>query len=98
MATALLRNDVARACAGTAPAEAVLLAAFPHARVPVVAATACLVPFLLDPAAVLMAGPPGHVPLQRLGLAAAFLVGVSSGVCTRQPPSASVLARVCLPA
>ena len=36
--------------------------------------------------------------LQCLGLVAAFLLGVSSAVCTREPPTASVLARFCLPA
>ena len=35
-----------------------LLAAFPSDRTPVVAATACLVPFLLDPAAALGRPPP----------------------------------------
>ena len=53
---------------------------------PGVAATACpdLVSFLLDPAATR-----GHHPwrtkLQSLALFAAFLLGVSSAVCTRQP-------------
>ena len=39
-------------------ASAVLLAAFPSDRTPVVAATACLVPFPLDPAAALGRSPP----------------------------------------
>ena len=36
--------------------------------------------------------------LQSLDLVAAFLHGVSSAVCTRQPPKASMLARFRLPA
>ena len=37
----------------SAPAEAVPLAAFPYAHVPVFATTVCLGPFVLDPATVL---------------------------------------------
>ena len=36
--------------------------------------------------------------LQCLDLVAVFLLGVSSAVCTRQPPTASMLARFHLPA
>ena len=39
------------ACSVRTPSDAVLLAAFPTGRVPVVAAAAFVVPFLLDPAA-----------------------------------------------
>ena len=41
---------------------------------------------------------PWHMKLRCLDLVAAFLLGASSAVCTRQPPAASVLARFCLPA
>ena len=75
-----------------------LLAAFPTSRIPVVAATACVVPFLLDPAAALGRMSPWHMKLRWLDFVAAFLVGVSTAVCTRQPPAASVLARFSLPA
>ena len=75
-----------------------LLAAFPSSCIPAVAATACVVPFLHDPAAALVRMPPWHTKLQCLDLVAAFLLGVSSAVCTRQPPTASVLARFRLPA
>ena len=63
-----------------------LLAAFPTSRIPVVAATVCVVPFLLDPAAALGRVSPWHMKLRCLDLVAAFLLGVSSVVCTRQPP------------
>ena len=56
------------------------------------------VPFLLDPAAAMSCVSPRHVTLQCLDHVAAFLLGVSSTVCTRQPPTASVLARFRLPA
>ena len=36
--------------------------------------------------------------LRCLDRVAAFMFGVSSAVCTRQPPTASMLARFCLPA
>ena len=49
----LLRDDLFRVGSGSDHAEAVLLAAFPSRRIPVVAATAYVVPFLLDPAAAL---------------------------------------------
>ena len=54
--------------------------------------------FLLDHAAALGRMPPWHMKVQRLDLVAAFLLGVSSAVCTREPPTASVLARFRLPA
>ena len=75
-----------------------LLAAFPTSHMPVVAATACVVLFLLDPAAALGRMSPWHMKLQCLDLVAAFLLGVSSAVCTRQPPTVSMLARFRLPA
>ena len=75
-----------------------LLATFPPSRVPVVAATACVVPFLLDPAAALGCVSPWHMKLHCLDLVAAFLLGVSTAVCTRHSPDASVLARFSLPA
>ena len=58
LAVKLLRDDFFRACFGSDHASAVLLAAFPSDHTPVVAATACLVPFLLDPAAALGRPPP----------------------------------------
>ena len=98
VALALLRCDLVRVCSGSDHAEAVLLAAFPTSGIPVVAATACVVLFLLDPAAALGRMSPWHMKLRCLDLIAAFLLGVSSAVCTRQPPAASVLERFCLPA
>ena len=74
-----------------------LQAAFPSSRIPVVAATA-VVPFLLDPATALGRVSPWQMKSQCLGLVAAFLLGVSSAVCTRQPLTASMLARFRLPA
>ena len=41
---------------------------------------------------------PWHMKLRCLDLVAAFLLGVSTAVCTRHPPDASVLARFSLPA
>ena len=75
-----------------------LVAAFLSGRIPVVAATACVVSLLLGPAAALGRMSPWHVTLQCLDLVAAFLLGVSSAVCTRQPLTASMLARFRLPA
>ena len=77
VALALLRCDLFRVCSGSDHAEAVLLSAFPASRVPVVAATACVVPFLLDPAAALGLMSPWHMKLRCLDLVAAFLLGVS---------------------
>ena len=71
---------------------------FPSSCIPVVAATACVVPFLLDPAAALGRMSPRNMKWQCLDLVAAFLLGVSSAVCTHQPPTASMLARFRLPA
>ena len=75
-----------------------LLAAFPSSHIPAVAATACVVPLLLEPAAALGRMSPWNVKLQCLDLAAPFLLGVASAVCTRLPPTASTLARFRLPA
>ena len=58
LAVTLLRDDLFKACFGSDHASAVLLAAFSSDRTPVGAATACLVPFLLDPAAALGRPPP----------------------------------------
>ena len=58
LAVKLLRDDLFRACFGSDYAPAVPLAAFPSDHTPVLAATACLVPFLLDPAAALGRRPP----------------------------------------
>ena len=74
-----------------------MLAAFLSSRIPVVAATTCGVPFLLDPAAPLGRTSPWQMKLQCLDLVAAFLLGVSSAVCTCQPPTASMLALFRLP-
>ena len=41
---------------------------------------------------------PWHMKLRCLDLVAAFLLGVSTAVCIRQPPAASVLAPFSLPA
>ena len=85
LAVTILRDDLFRACFGSDHASAVLLAAFPSDRTPVVAATACLVPFLLDPAAALGRPPPWRMKLQCVSLVAAFLLGVSSATRTRLP-------------
>ena len=98
LAVTLLRDDLLKACFGSDHASAVLLAALPSDRTPVVAATACLVPFLLDTAAALGRPPHWRMTLQCLALVAAFLLSVSSVACTRLPPSESVLASLRLPA
>ena len=97
LAITLLLDDRFKACFGSDHALAVLLAAFPSDRTPVMAATAYLVPFLLDPAAAQGRPPPWRMKLQCLSLVAAFLIGVSSAACTRLPPSESVLASLRLP-
>ena len=89
VASTLLRDDLFRVCSGVDHAEAMLLAAFPSSRVPIIAATACLVPFLLDPAPALGRMSPWHMKLQCVDLVAAFLIGESSAECTRQPPTPS---------
>ena len=68
VALTTLGDDLLRVCSGSDHMEAVLLAAFPSSCIPVVAATACVVPFLLDPAAVLGRVSPWHVKLQCLDL------------------------------
>ena len=90
VALALLRDDLFRVCCGSDHAEAVLLAACPSSLISVVAATARVVLFLLDPAAAQGRMSPWHMKLQCLGLVAAFLLGMLAAVCTRQPPPASV--------
>ena len=47
LAVTILRDDLFKACFRSDHASAVLLATFPSDRTPLVAATACLVPFLL---------------------------------------------------
>ena len=98
LAVKLLRDDLCRACFGYDHASAVLLAEFPSDQTPVLAATVCLVPCLLDPAAALGHPPPCQLKLQCLALVAAFLIGMSSAACTRLPPSEPVLASRRLPA
>ena len=98
VAVTLLRDDLFRVCFGSDHAEAVLLAAFSTGRTPAVAATACVVPFLLAPAPALGRMSPWHMKSQCLDLVAAFLPGVPSAVFSRQPPTASMLANVLLPA
>ena len=58
---------------------------------------ACLILFLLDPAAALGRHPPGHMKPQCFGLVAALLQGVSCAVRNHQPPSGSALTRLHLP-
>ena len=98
LAITILRDDLLKACFGSDYASAVLLAAFPTDRTPVVAATACLVPFLLDPAAAMGRSPPWRMKLQCVSLVAVFLLGVSSPARTRLPPCESMLASLRLPA
>ena len=64
VALALLRDDLFRVCSGSDHTEAVLLAAFPTNPVPVVAGTACVVPFLLDAAAALARMSSWHMELK----------------------------------
>ena len=68
VALTIRRDDRFRVCSGSDHAEAVLLAAFPSSGVPVVAATACVVPFLLNPAAALGRMSPWHMKMQCLEL------------------------------
>ena len=100
LAITLLRDDLFKACfaIGSDHASAVLLAAFPSNRTPVVAATACLITFLFDPAAALGRPPPWRMKLQCVSLAAAFLLSVSSAAFMRLPPSEPMLASLRLPA
>ena len=53
---------------------------------------------VLHPAAALGRMSPWHMKLRCLDLVAAFLLGVSTAVCTRHSPDASVFARFALPA
>ena len=97
-AVTLLRDDLLRAGSGSDQARSVLLATFPSSRTPTVASTACIVPFLLDPAAALGRHPPWYMKLQCLTLTAAFLLSVSTAAFTRLHPSACMLANLGLPA
>ena len=83
MASAVVRDDLAGACSGSDNAKAVLLEPFPCDCISIVAAAACLVLLLLDPAA-LGRHPPWRMKLQSLALVAVFVLGVSSAVCTCQ--------------
>ena len=78
VAVTLLRDDLFRVCSGSDHVEAVLLASLPFGRVTVIAATACVLPFLLDPTVALGRVSPWHMKLQCLDLIATFLLGVSS--------------------
>ena len=84
----LTTDGLFRVSSGSHHTEAVLLAAIPSDHVSVVAATACVVPFLLDPATALGRRLPWPLMLQCLALIA-FLLDLSSAVCTRRPLSAS---------
>ena len=78
----LLWDDIFRACSGSDHASAVSLATFPSD--PVVAATACVVPFLLDPAAALGRMSPWHMKLRCLDLRS---VSTWRVVCGVHPPA-----------
>ena len=85
-------------CSGSDQSVAVLLAAFPSIHVPVVAATACLVAVLLDPAAALDRHSPWHMKLHCLDLVAALLLGVLSWCAPASPrPRLRWHALACLP-
>ena len=88
-AMTLLRDGLLQAFSGSEPAKAVMLAVYPSSRSPV-AATACLVPFFLDPAAALGRRSRWCMNLQSLALVVAFLLGVPAAVCTCHPPSMDV--------
>ena len=94
VAITLLRYDLFWVCSKSDHAEALLRAAFPFIRVPVVAAMDCILPFLLNPAAALGRVSPWHMQLHCLDLVdvEAFRLGVSSAVSTRQPLTVSMLA------
>ena len=92
------RDDLFRVCSGSDHTEAVLLAPFSSGRIAIAAATAYGVPFLLHPVAALGCMSPWNMKLQCLDLVAAFLLVVSSAVCTRQPPTTPTLSRLRLPA
>ena len=94
----LVWDDLFREFSVSEHASAVLLATFPSPLTHVVAATACLVPFLLNPAASLGRSHPWRMKLHWLALVEAFLLGVSTAASTRLPPSESVLASLHLPA
>ena len=98
MAMTLLRDDLFWACSGSDDAQGVFLATIPSTRVSVAAATACFAPFRLDPAAAPGRHHPWRMQMQCLARVATFLLGESSAVCTRQPPPASALAGLYLPA
>lgn len=98
MAIAHRRDDLFRACAGSNQAEVEWHAAFPSNRILIVAVTVCLVPFFLNPAAARGRRPHWRMKFQCVAADAVFLLGVSSALCARLPPFASILASLCLPA
>ena len=75
VALIFLCNDPFRVCSGWDHADAVLLVAFPSSHIPVVAATACVVPVLFNPEAALGRMFPWHMKFQCFALAAAFRKG-----------------------
>lgn len=90
MAVTILWGDLFRECARYAPAEPLLLAASSSDRVPVVAATDCLVPFLLQPAAALGRRPPASANELNAALFESGLrCGVPAGcvLCCAHPPA-----------
>ena len=105
VAVSLLQDDLLRVWSGSDNTEAVSLAAFPSGRSPRCCRNGLCCPVPVRPcscpgpwAVTLGRASRWHVKFQSLDLAAAFLLGVSSAVCTRQPPTASMLARsVCMP-
>ena len=86
-AVILLLNDLLRTCFGSDPAQAVLLAVFPTARTTLVAATACVVPFLLDRTAALGRHPPWYmkVCLPRRCSLRLLLFCTCPPLCARAP-------------
>ena len=96
LAVTLLRVDLFT-CFGSDHARAVLLATFPSDQTPAIAATACIVPFLLDNAAALGGHPPLRIKLKCCGfLAWCVVCGVHAAASVRMhvgkpPPSCSVV-------
>ena len=79
MSITLLRDDLVWECSGSDHA----LVAFRSNSIPIVAATARLVPFLLDPAATLGRHPPLRMKLQCLDL----VVPALHVICGLHPPA-----------
>ena len=91
LAATLLRAVILRPCSGLDPARAVLLATFPPDRTPAVAATACIVPFLLEPAAAPGRQPPQRMKVQRLALGGVYFCLV----CRRRRAPACLRPHAC---